>query len=157
MLISVPVASIGILLLIIFAFKNYPNFLIQSLFGILLILINIPTLDWVLDKQTEIDKRTYIKIYNKSNEDNIELTLKASYFEKKLGKLNEAENSNSFYYPKYTELTDDSSVPTIESVTLIVKTKFTTRYLTLPSLDSGECQKLYLDKEFNLLTHWKQK
>jgi len=153
-LISIPVASIGLLVLTIFAFKNYPNFLRQLLLGLLLVLVNIPTAYLVLLKQGDLETRAYIKIYNKTKQDNVELTLKASDFEKQLGKFSDTETIVDFYYPKYIDERVNSSYPTIDSVTLIVKEKFTTHYFTLPRIDKGECVKLYIDKEFNLLDKW---
>ena len=153
-IISIPVASIGLLLLTIFLVKNYPNFLSQSILGLLLILVNIPTAYWVLLNQADLETRTYIKIYNKTKQDNVELTLKASDFEKQLGKFSGTETMVNFYYPKYIDERGGSSYPTIDRVTLIIKDKFTTRHLTLPRIDKGDCRKLYIDKEFKLLDKW---
>ena len=153
-IISVPVASVGLILLLIVLFKNYPNFLRQSLLGLLLVLVNIPTAYWVLLKQADLETRAYIKIYNKTKQDNVELTLKASDFEKRLGDFSDTETLVDFYYPKYIDERGGSSYPTIDSVTLVVKDKFTTRYITLPRIDKGDCRKLYIDKEFNLLNKW---
>ena len=153
-LISIPVASIGLLLLTIFAFKNYPNFLRQSILGLLLVLVNIPTAYLVLLKQADLETRAYIKIYNKTKQDNVEITLKASDFEKQLGKFSDTETIVDFYYPKYINERGSDSYPTIDSVTLIVKEKFTTHYLKLPRIDKGQCEKLYIDKEFKLLYKW---
>ena len=153
-LISIPVASIGLLLLTIFAFKNYPNFLRQSILGLLLVLVNIPTAYLVLLKQADLETRAYIKIYNKTKQDNVEITLKASDFEKQLGMFSDTETIVDFYYPKYINERGSDSYPTIVSVTLIVKEKFTTHYLKLPRIDKGQCEKLYIDKEFKLLYKW---
>jgi hypothetical protein len=105
-------------------------------------------------KQADIELRAYIKIYNKTTKDNLDLALKGSDFEKQLGELSDTETLVDFYYPKYVDKRGSSSYPTIDSVTLIVKDKFKTRYLTLPRLDKGECRKLILDKEFNLQDKW---
>jgi hypothetical protein len=153
-LISIPVASIGLLLLTIFAFKNYPNFLRESILGLFLVLVNIPIANLVLLKEADIETRAYIKIYNKTKQDNVEIKLKASDFEKSLGKFSDTETIVDFYYPKYIDERGGSSYPTIDSVTLIVKDKFTTRYITLPRIDKGDCRKLYVDKEFKLLDKW---
>ena len=88
MLISIPIATTGLILLIIFAIRNYPNFTRLSILGLCLILVNIPTAYWVLVKQADLGKRAYIKIYYKSGVDDLsKLKLKSNYFEKDLGEL----------------------------------------------------------------------
>jgi hypothetical protein len=155
-LISVPIASIGLLLISIFFIKNFSNFLRQSLLGLILILVNIPTAYWILGKQSDLGKRANIKIYNKTKQDNLELTLKSSDFETQLGTLSDSETLVGYYFPKYIDEHGNDSYPTIDAVTLIVKEKFTTLYLKLPRIDKGQCEKLYLNKEFKLLNKWKQ-
>ena len=149
-LFSIPVATIGLLLLIIFIFKNNPNYPKQSILGLLIIFVNIPIAFWVIGKQADLDSRAYIKIYNKTKQDNIELTLRGSDFEKKLGTFDNGETIVDFYFPKYIDIRGNDSYPTIDSVTIIVKEKFTTHYLTLPRIDKGQCKKLCIDKEFKL-------
>lgn len=153
-LISIPLACVGLLLQIFFLFKNYPSLLRQSIFGLLLILANIPTAYWILGKQSDLDQRAYIKIYNKTKQDNVVLTLKAADFEKELGTSNDSESLVDYYFPKYIDERGSDSYPTIDTVTLIVKEKFTTHYLKLPRIEKGQCEKLYLDKEFELLEKW---
>ena len=153
-LISIPIASIGLLLFAIFIFKSYPNFLRQSLLGLLLVLINIPIVYWVLLKQADLETRAYIRIYNKTKQDNVYISLKSSDFEKQLGKCNDTEDIVNFYYPKYIDNFGGSSSPTIDSVTLIIKDRHSTIKLKLPRIEKGECIKLYIDKEFNLLEKW---
>lgn len=150
-LISIPVASIGLLLLIIFAFKNHPEFVRQSLLGMLLVLINIPAAYLILIKQADLEARAYIKIYNQTKQNNVELTLRTSDFEKQLGKFSDTENIVDFYYPKYINERGSDSYPIIDSVTLIVKEAYTTHYLILPRIDKGQCENLYINKEFELL------
>ncbi len=151
---SIPIAIIGLLLLTFFLFKNHPNFLRQSLLGLFLVLVNIPTAYWVLAKQADLAKRAYIKIYNETKQDNVEISLKGSDFEKKLGTFSDSQTLVDYYFPKYIDERDNDSYPIIDTVTLIVKEKFKTHYLTLPRIDKGQCAKLYIDKEFRLLDKW---
>jgi hypothetical protein len=155
-LISIPVASTGLLLLTIFALKNYPNFLRQSLIGLLLVLANIPTAYLVLLKQADLETRAYIKIYYKSGVVNLsELKLKSNYFEKDIGELDCLDSKVFYYYPKYINERGGDSYPVIEPVTLTLKTKHEQIIeLKLPRIDKGDCRKLYIDKEFNLLNKW---
>jgi hypothetical protein len=153
-LISIPIAVIGLLLLTIFLIRNFQDYWKHAVIGLLIIFVNIPVCYWVLTKQAELDKRAYIKFYNKTKQDNLRLTLKASDFEKQLGILDDSETLVDSYYPKYIDERNHDSYPTIDSVTLIVTDGITTRHLTLPRIDKGECTKLYLDKEFKLLDQW---
>ena len=152
--ISIPIAAIGLLWMTIFTINNYPNFVRQSIFGFSLILVNIPTTYWVICKQADIAQRAYIKVYNKTKQDNIEITLKGSDFEKKLGTFNESETIVDYYFPKNIDERGNDSYPTIDTVILIVKEKLTTHYLTLPRIVKGQCETLYIDKEFNLYKKW---
>jgi len=156
-LISIPIATIGLLLVTIFAIKNYPNFIRQSIYGLGLILVNIPTANWVLTKQTDLEKRAYVKIYYKSGVVDIEeLNLKSNYFQKDIGELECLDSKVFYYYPKYVNERSGDSYPEIEPVSLTLKTKKSdyTIDLKLPRIDKGECLKLYIDKEINLLKKW---
>lgn len=156
-LISIPVATIGLILVTIFAIRNYPNFIRQSIIGLCLILVNIPTAYWVLIKQADLEKRAYVKIYYKSGVvDLSEMKLRSNYFEKEIGELECLDSKVFYYYPKYVNERSGDSYPDIEPVTLTVKTQKGdyTIELKLPRIDKGECLKLYIDKEFNLLTKW---
>lgn len=156
-LISIPVATIGLVLMTIFAIRNYSKFIRQSIIGLSLILVNIPTAYWVLIKQADLEKRAYVKIYYKSGVVNLsEMKLKSNYFEKDIGELECLDSKVFYYYPKYVNERSGDSYPDVEPVTLTVKTKKSdyTVELKLPRIDKGECLKLYIDKEFNLLTKW---
>ncbi len=156
-LISIPIATIGLLLVIIFAIRNYPNFIRQSIFGLSLILANIPAAYLVLVKQADLEKRAYIKIYNKNEVDDLaELKLKSNYFKKVIGELKCSESKVFYYYPKYVNGRGTDRYPEVEPVTLTLKTKKhnNTVELKLLRIDKGSCLKLYIDKEFNLLTKW---
>lgn len=156
-LISIPIATIGLILLIIFAIRNYPNFTRLSILGLCLILVNIPTAYWVLVKQADLRKRAYVKFYYKSGVvDLSQLQLKSNYFEKDIGELESLDSKICSYYPKYINESSGDSYPETEPVTLILKTNNhrQTIELKLPRIDKGQCMKLYIDKEFNLLTKW---
>ncbi len=156
-LVSIPIATLGLLLLTIFAFKNYSNFIRQSILGLCLILVNIPIAYWVLVKQADLEKRAYVKIYYKSGVVNLsELKLKSNYFEKNIGELECLTSKVFYFYPKYINERSGDSYPEVEPVTLILKTNKhgQTIELNLPRIDKGQCTKLYIDKEFNLLEKW---
>jgi hypothetical protein len=149
--ISITLVSTGLILLLVFLIKNYSKFLIHSLLGILLVLINIPIAFMIIDKQSDIDARAYFIIYNKTKQDVMDLTLKSSTFEKSLGSISDGDKLVDFYYPKLLDERGDSQYPTFDPVTLVVKEKYTTHHLTLPRIKISQCVKLYLDDEFRLL------
>jgi hypothetical protein len=146
---------IGIGLLMTFVLEqNYPNYLKQAIGGFGLILLNIPIFFVVLIAFGELEDRAYIKIHNNTKQDNLELTLKASDFEKGLGTLDDNQTSVDFYYPKPIYDLGNARQYRMDTVTLIVKDNLTTHYLTLPRIDRGQCVKLYIDKEFRLTNKW---
>ena len=155
-LISILIAVIGLLLLAIFLIRNSQGYWKHGVIGLLIILVNIPVCYWVLIKQAEIAKRAYVQIHNKANKDRLRLMLKTSNFEKPLGTLNDSETLVDFFYPKYIDEENHDSYPLVHPVTLVVMDGFTTRYLTLPRIDKGECRKLYLDKELKLLNEFQE-
>jgi hypothetical protein len=151
-IISVPIAIIGLLIIFYFLIKNYKDKLKLklSIGGLFIILINIPSVYWILNKQADLDRRAYIKFYNNTKNDNIELIIKGSDFSKKIGSFDDSESIVDYYYPKY--LSDiHESVPIVDIVMLLVKSKLGTKILILPAMYKGECRNLYLNKEFKLL------
>lgn len=103
-------------------------------------------------KQAELGERAYVKIYNGTKQDKVEFALKSSDLEIDLGQLSDNESLVESYIPKYIDQRGSSSYPTIDTVMLVVKAKFTIYYLKLPRIDKGECVELYIDKEFKLNT-----
>lgn len=148
------IATIGLIIIGYNLIDNYPKYIGNHLWGFIIILINIPTVYFILKKQSDIETRAYLKIYNKTNQENVKIFLKGSDFVKNLGTISKGEALVDYYFPKYIDERSNDSYPNIEKVTLIVKEKHKTHYLTLPNIDKGECEKLYIDKEFNLLMKW---
>jgi hypothetical protein len=152
-LISLLIAGFGLILMIIVFWRNFPKYSKKTLLGILIILLNLPILYGILSLQTEIDKRAYVKIYNHTKHDNVELILKGADFEKRLGIIDDGESLVDFFYPQYIDPLIDDSYPKMMEVVLIVKTEKSTHRLILP-VYKGECDKLYIDKNFRLRDKW---
>jgi hypothetical protein len=148
------IATCGLIIIGYSLADNYPKYLLNHIWGFIIILINIPTVYLIIEKQSDLETRAYLKIYNKTKQDNVEISLKGSDFEKKLGTFSDNETLVDYYFPKYIDERGNDSYPTIDQVTLIVKGKFKTHYFTLPSIDKGQCSKLYIDKDFKLLDKW---
>lgn len=82
-LISIPVAILGIFSALIFFIYNLTKYIKHSLFAFFIILINIPVLNLILIKEHEINSRAYLKIYNETSIDILDLAIKTPSFEKK--------------------------------------------------------------------------
>ena len=148
-----PSAIIALLLQTIVLIKNYPTHLKRPIFGLLLIFLNFPIASWVVEKQTDLENRVYIKFNNKTNLDSVELSFKGSNFEKKIGILNKSQSIVDFYYPRYVDEWGNegySMYSQIDTVTLIVKEKSASHYLPLPIVQKGQCEELYITNEFKL-------
>ncbi len=148
------IATSGLLIIGFNLIENYPKYIGNHIWGFIIILINIPTVYFILEKQSDIETRAYLKIYNKTKQENVKILLKGSDFVKKLGTLNNGEALVDYYFPKYVDDNSNDSYPTIDKVTLIVKEKHTTHYITLPNIEKGQCEILYINKEFQLLDKW---
>jgi hypothetical protein len=153
-MISTVIGLTGMILLIVVLYKNYPNYRKQGIWGIALILLNIPVLFLVLLQYSSIIEKAYIKIYNNSNSENIELILKSSTFEKNLGHLEKNKSLVNSFIPNYPFGQGHESIPIIDTVTLIVSENQKTHYIIMPRVDNNECRKLILNNKFQLIVKW---
>ncbi|MGB4774459.1 MAG: hypothetical protein WBP45_04765 [Daejeonella sp.] len=148
-LISFMVAIIGLIVGIYNLFKFKKLHFKQTLFGMLFIPINIPVLNWILDKQTEIENRTYLKVINNSSK---EITIK--FFDKETNKIVGAIRNNQsivdYYRPIF--LGEYGSIPVYDSLKIIVTTNQTIDTIQLSEFYPGDCRKIYLDKKFEAKT-----
>jgi hypothetical protein len=147
-------ATFGLVRSIRFIIKGDRTTRLKSWMGLLLILLNIPVVMLVGYKQEDIAKRAYIKIYNHTKHDNVEVIIQGWDFEYQLGILDDNESLVGYYYPKY--LNDDAtdSRPIALLVTLIVKDEFSTYYLDLPTFYNGYCEEVRINEHFRLLHEW---
>lgn len=152
-IISIPIASIGLILNIIFLTKNYKMHLKKALLGIAIILLNIPTAFCILHKVIDINKRTYIQIHNDSLNDLTMLTLKSDYFEKEIGELKANSTKVVYFYPEYIHKNSPESPPPIKPVALLLESKELniTKELAMPYFYEGYCGNIYIDKNYSLL------
>jgi hypothetical protein len=153
-MISAAIGLAGMILMNIVLYKNYPNYRKQGIWGIALILLNIPVLFLVLLQYSSIAEKAYIKIYNNSNSENIELLLKSSTFEKYLGHLEKNKSLVNSFIPYYPLGQGHESFPIIDTVTLIVKENQKTHYIIMPRVDNNECRILILNNKFQLTAKW---
>lgn len=147
-------ATFGLVRSIRFIIKGDRTTRLKSWMGLLLILLNIPVVMLVGYKQEDIAKRVYIKVYNYSKHDNLEITIQGWDFEYQLGILDDNESLVGYYYPKYLDddATDSRQISLL--VTLIVKDEIATHYLNLPDFYNGYCEEIQINEHFRLLDEW---
>jgi len=153
-LISLVIAPIGLTLLILFLSRNYPVYRKQVYGGVGLILSNIPVVLLILMLYSSIAEKAYVKIYNHSNTNHIELILKSATFERKLGHLDRNKSTVGSLIPHYPHGPGHDSFPEIDSVTLVIKENQRTHYVPMPRIDRNECRKLRIDSTFQLKLVW---
>ena len=134
-LISFLIALTGLVVGLYNIFKYRKSYLGQTIMGILFILLNIPVVNWVLDKQSEIEKRTYIKFINNSNKDNLTLEIYDSKLKKRIGTIDNNKSKIDFFIP--TILFGDDSAPIYDSLILIVSTNQLKDTIQLPEYYPG--------------------
>ncbi len=147
-------ATFGLGRSIKFLIKGDRTTRLKSSMGLLLILLNIPVFYLVAYKQEDIDKRAYIKIYNHTKQDNLEISIQGWDFEYQLGILDDNESLVGYYYPKYLDDDATESRPITLLVTLIVKDEFATHDLNLPDFHNGYCEEVQINEHFRLLHEW---
>jgi uncharacterized membrane protein len=152
--ISLIIALIGLTLLILFLSRNYPVYRKQVYGGVGLILSNIPVVLLILMLYSSIAEKAYVKIYNNSNADQIELILKSATFERNLGYLDHNKSTVGSFIPHYPHGPGHDSFPEIDSVTLVIKENQRVHYVTMPRVDRNDCRRLVLDSKFHLKTVW---
>jgi len=150
-IISVPVAIVGLLFLISYYSKDSSS-KIRSLGVLLLILMNIPSLFFILEKQEEIKKRAYLKISNEGLSDFYDVKIVASDVELKIGDLLRSSSKVVCYQPKDIDTQFDDSNPPLESIRLVSKSNtLISQYQFARIEKGGYCKLLYLDKEMKLV------
>lgn len=152
-LISVPLATIGLILSFIYLAKNHKNDFMKSILGIAIILINIPIAYWVLNKQADIENRAYLQINYDGADYMSSVKLEGDYFEKTIGSLKFQDSKVVYYYPEYVNENHRDSYAAIKPIKLKLINKDLNRKieLTLPHINKGECKKINIDKDYKLL------
>jgi hypothetical protein len=146
------IAIIGLFFCVYNLFKYKSKYSQRTLIGFGVILLNIPAVDWVLDKQSAIEKRVYIKFVNNSVSDSLAFEIYGTKFRKVLGTLDNNESIIAYYVPM--ALPGDDSVPVYDSLKLVVVTKQDKLVLQLPEFYPGECHKVFLNKNLKSISSW---
>jgi hypothetical protein len=148
-LISIPLGLGGLITAIVYLFQVTRENLIKGFGGLFCVLINVPALMWIIDKQNDIEKRAYVRIFNQTGIDFTELTIENSSSKGDYRFLNKDDNKTAYFYPKYLN-GDFESVPLVDSVRLVVRTENGVRTIVVPEIYKSECISIVVDKEFNI-------
>ena len=147
-LISIPLGFVGLLTGLIYLFRTFKTNLKTGLLGLSCVMINIPVLIWVLNTQDDIDKRAYVRVYNKTDSDFKSLTIKNSLFTESINSIDNNDYKTGYFYPNYDEF--DSGAPEIEKVVLTIETNKEEKRIVVPTIYKGECLKVFIDKDFKI-------
>lgn len=150
-LISIPIGLGGLITAIVYLFQSSKQNLTKGIGGLLCVLINIPALIWVVNKQADIEQRAYVRIFNQTGNDFTELTIENSSSKGEYKSLNKENDRTAYFYPKYLN-GDFESVPLVDTVRLVIKTQNETRTIEVPEIYKGECINIAVNKEFNVET-----
>ena len=150
-IISVPIAVVGLLCLISYYARDSSS-RIRSLGGLLLILMNIPSLFFIAEKQDEIKQRAYLKICNEGLTDFYDVKIMASDVKIDIGDLARLSSKVMCYQPKDISAQFENSNPPLDTIRLMSKSNtFFSQYVFVRIEKGGYCKLLYLDKDLNLV------
>ena len=74
-LISIPLGLGGLITAMVYLVQGFRENLVKGVGGLFSVLINIPALMWIVEKQADIEKRAYVRIYNQTENNFTALTI----------------------------------------------------------------------------------
>jgi len=148
-LISIPLGLAGLTTAGVYLVKAFRTNLVKGVVGLLCVLINIPVLIWVVNTQSDIEKRAYVKIYNQSDSDFKELTIENSISKRQFKSLDKNDSETKYFYPEYLN-GDFDSVPIVDPVRLTIKTDKEEKIINVPTIYKGDGVKITVDREFKI-------
>lgn len=146
--ISLILALAGLVFISVFCVSNFPKFIKSSLFIYGLILINIPVLYLVLQKQDEISKRVYLKVINETSRDSLDICVSCKGYQQSLGQLNKNEPTINHYLPQYVG--SDYSDRYLDTTYLVVKQKNIVFHMAMPNFHEGNCETIFIQSDFTI-------
>ncbi len=148
-MVSTPVVFIGFILTIISIFKNDNKPALRPLLGLLLIILNVPTLIWILRTHGEISRRAYLKVINNSDFNINNVTIKEPDNKKDFGSLGQGSSKIIYFNPDYSS-PDGMTYPGISENYFLLTIDQKTTDKKLPIIHPGETHKIIIDKNSNL-------
>jgi hypothetical protein len=136
---------IALILLLAYILINRKNLHLKMLFTGLLILINIPSILFIIPLQGDIENKVFVKLTNQSGLENIELKLHGNLKTWNLGKMNQGSSKVFNYDPPYWN-NDARLYQQPDTLNLIVFHNTNIDTIGFPTLRMGECKQLILDE-----------
>lgn len=136
------IAISGLVLFAIYVFSKKVKWRIKYLWVVAVILVNIPSVNFILNKVIAIQELTFVKIENNSN-DQISLRL-ISKMRTSFKTVESGSYTVIYYKPTYL---DEYST---ESERVEMKVNSMTDTLLLPNFYSGRCVTLTLNRNFEI-------
>jgi hypothetical protein len=149
-IISVLIAFGGLFLIAIFSFLNFPKYSRHSLIVVVIILLNIPTALYILDRQEVIHKRAYIKITNKTQNDmDVFFVYPNNVFY--FGNVVSDKSKVNYFVPDcYIDYPNDEYT-LVDSIDIVAKYSTISRNFKVRRIDVGVCRQYTIDKDYNLI------
>ena len=150
-LISIPLGLGGLITAMVYLVQGFRENLVKGVGGLFSVLINIPALMWIVEKQADIEKRAYVRIYNQTENNFTALTIENSSSQGEYRSLDKENSKTTYFYPMYLN-GDFDSVPLIDTVRLEITTADEVRTIVVPEIYKGECVSIIVHKEFDIET-----
>jgi len=148
-MVSIPVVFVGFVLTIISIFKNDNRAIFKPILGVFLIILNIPTLIWILRTHGEVSGRAYLKVINNSDFNIDNITIKEPDNKKDFGSMRQSSSKVIYYNPDYSS-PDGMTYPGIGENYFLLTIDQKTTDKKLPIIHPGETHKINIDKNLNL-------
>ena len=150
-LISIPLGLGGLITAMVYLVQGFRENLVKGVGGLFSVLINIPALMWIVEKQADIEKRAYVRIYNQTENNFTALTIENSSSQGEYRSLDKEDSKTTYFYPMYLN-GDFDSAPLIDTVRLEITTADEVRTIVVPEIYKGECVSIIVHKEFDIET-----
>ena len=150
-LISILLGLGGLITAMVYLVQGFRENLVKGVGGLFSVLINIPALMWIVEKQADIEKRAYVRIYNQTENNFTALTIENSSSQGEYRSLDKENSKTTYFYPMYLN-GDFDSVPLIDTVRLEITTADEVRTIVVPEIYKGECVSIIVHKEFDIET-----
>ena len=150
-LISIPLGLGGLITAMVYLVQGFRENLVKGVGGLFSVLINIPALMWIVEKQADIEKRAYVRIYNQTENNFTALTIENSSSQGEYRSLDKENSKTTYFYPMYLN-GDFDSAPLIDTVRLEITTADEVRTIVVPEIYKGECVSIIVHKEFDIET-----
>jgi hypothetical protein len=140
---------LALALLIIYVLIHRKQLHKKMLYSALMILINIPSVLFILDAHSRISNLVFVKLDNHSGKEFEQLMLKGKYKSWKLEGLSKGSTLIFNYDPDFF-ISDARSYSEPDSLKLFLQNHGKTDTLDFPKMDFGACHMLVLDKKLKL-------